>query len=74
MNGFEQLIINYANERLQQFFNKRILIHEQELYEKEALNVDKVNFVDNEDCVGMETNNKLKELIRVVRREGHRPA
>ena len=52
VNSFEQFCINYCNEKLQQFFNKRILKDEQLLYEKEGLNVKKINYVDNQDCIG----------------------
>ncbi|KAI8424586.1 hypothetical protein MSG28_003033, partial [Choristoneura fumiferana] len=34
---FEQFCINYCNEKLQQFFNERILKNEQELYKREGL-------------------------------------
>jgi len=37
VNSFEQFCINYCNEKLQQFFNERILREEQLLYEKEGL-------------------------------------
>lgn len=50
-NSFEQFCINYCNEKLQQFFNERILKEEQELYAKEGLNVKKINYVDNQDCI-----------------------
>lgn len=51
VNSFEQFCINYCNEKLQQFFNQRILKDEQELYKKEGLGVKNVNFVDNQDCI-----------------------
>jgi myosin heavy subunit len=50
-NRFEQLCINFANEKLQQHFNKEIFEMEQEVYLKEGLNVDKVEFVDNQPCL-----------------------
>lgn len=52
MNSFEQFCINYCNEKLQQFFNERILKNEQELYKREGLNVPEIRFVDNQDCIG----------------------
>ena len=52
MNSFEQFCINYCNEKLQQFFNQRILRDEQELYEREGLGVKKISYVDNQDAIG----------------------
>lgn len=52
VNSFEQFCINYCNEKLQQFFNERILKYEQELYARESLNVPKISYVDNQDCIG----------------------
>uniref|UniRef100_A0A1B6GYM3 Unconventional myosin-VI n=1 Tax=Cuerna arida TaxID=1464854 RepID=A0A1B6GYM3_9HEMI len=53
VNSFEQFCINYCNEKLQQFFNERILKDEQELYQREGLAVRKIEFVDNQDCIDL---------------------
>ncbi|XP_062599895.1 unconventional myosin-VI-like isoform X5 [Saccostrea cucullata] len=53
VNSFEQFCINYCNEKLQQFFNERILKEEQVLYEKEGLNVKKITWTDNQDCIDL---------------------
>ncbi|EFO99385.1 CRE-HUM-8 protein [Caenorhabditis remanei] len=53
VNSFEQFCINFCNEKLQNFFNERILKEEQELYEKEALNVRRIEFMDNKDCIDL---------------------
>ncbi|CAJ0961407.1 unnamed protein product, partial [Mesorhabditis belari] len=38
---------------LSNFFNERILKQEQELYEKEGLGVEKITYVDNQDCIDL---------------------
>jgi len=53
VNSFEQFCINYCNEKLQQFFNERILKDEQALYQREALQVPKIEYRDNQDCIDL---------------------
>eukprot|EP01043_Picozoa_sp_COSAG02_P020767 COSAG02_NODE_1032_length_15073_cov_6.097970_5_plen_1742_part_00 len=47
INSFEQLCINYANEKLQQLFNRQVFAVEQALYREEGLKVDDVQYADN---------------------------
>ena len=53
VNSFEQFCINYCNEKLQQFFNERVLKDEQELYVKESIKFKEVEFTDNQDCIDL---------------------
>ncbi|NWU65217.1 MYO6 protein, partial [Pterocles burchelli] len=71
-NSFEQFCINYCNEKLQQFFNERILKEEQELYQKEGLGVNEVRYVDNQDCIDL-IEAKLIGVLDILDEENRLP-
>mmetsp|Transcript_106958 Transcript_106958/g.300800 ORF Transcript_106958/g.300800 Transcript_106958/m.300800 type:complete len:1392 (-) Transcript_106958:85-4260(-) len=60
-NGFEQLCINLANERLQQFFIEEVLQAEQRMYKEECLNISAVKLPDYQPVV-----NSIHEVMGIL--------
>lgn len=52
-NSFEQLCINFTNEKLQEMFNKDTFEEEQETYDMEKIKYEKIHFSDNKTVIEM---------------------
>ncbi|XP_066543583.1 unconventional myosin-X [Amia ocellicauda] len=71
INRFEQFNINYANEKLQEYFNKHIFSLEQLEYNKEGLVWDNINWMDNGECLDLIE--KKLGLLALINEESHFP-
>ena len=52
-NTFEQLCINYVNEKLQQLYNKHVFKEETDLYDREQIDFPPFNFTDNQRVIDL---------------------
>lgn len=71
-NSFEQFCINFANERLQQFFNCYILQSEQELYMIEAILWTPMEIPNNQDLIDL-IDSKPKGILAILDSECKMP-
>jgi len=70
-NNFEQMCINYTNEKLQNHHNNIIFKHEQELYKKEEINWSIIHYKDNRNIIDIFENkmgiiNLLDEECKLI--------
>ncbi|XP_070397713.1 unconventional myosin-IXb isoform X3 [Nothobranchius furzeri] len=71
-NSFEQLCINYANEKLHCYINKHIFELEQEDYLSEGIIWLNIDFIDNSGCIQL-LNNKPVGLFGLLNEESSCP-
>jgi myosin-5 len=71
INGFEQLCINYANEKLQQKFTKDIFCAVQEEYKFEGIDLADITYDDNSDV--LELIESRSGLLAMLNEECVRP-
>ncbi|XP_032818938.2 unconventional myosin-VIIa-like isoform X1 [Petromyzon marinus] len=53
VNRFEQFNINYANEKLQGYFNKHMFSLEEQEYKREGIEWKEIPWMDNKDCLDL---------------------
>uniref|UniRef100_A0A3Q2P762 Myosin IXb n=1 Tax=Fundulus heteroclitus TaxID=8078 RepID=A0A3Q2P762_FUNHE len=71
-NSFEQLCINYANEKQQFYINQNIFKYEQEDYVSEGIIWQNINFTDNSDCIQL-ISGKSEGLFHLLNEESNLP-
>lgn len=71
VNRFEQFNINYANEKLQEYFNKHIFSLEQLEYSREGLLWKDIQWTDNSECLDLIE--KKLGLLALINEESHFP-
>lgn len=62
-NSFDQLCINYTNERFQHYFVDSMLVKERQWYDSQQLDVPFVPFFDNSQIIGIDLEEKLYSNI-----------
>lgn len=53
-NSFEQLCINFLNEKIREFSTNRLITEELDWYRMDGLEVPHIDFLNNQNIVGME--------------------
>ncbi|CAJ0930810.1 unnamed protein product [Ranitomeya imitator] len=71
-NSFEQFCINFANERLQHYFNQHLFQLEQEQYRLEGISWSNINYTDNERCINL-ISKRPTGLIQLLDEESNFP-
>ncbi|KAM4688660.1 unconventional myosin-X [Discoglossus pictus] len=71
VNRFEQFSINYANEKLQEYFNKHIFSLEQLEYSREGLVWQDIDWIDNGECLDLIE--KKLGLLALINEESYFP-
>lgn len=68
-NSFEQLCINWTNEKLQQQFVNYYFKLEQDEYKREGVGIDWVDFKDNQACLDLIETTKPPGIVALLQEE-----
>jgi len=68
-NSFEQLCINFTNERLQQQFNEYVFDREQEIYRAEGLDWTTIHYKDNQHVIDL-IGKKPTGILNILEEQG----
>ncbi|GAB5366355.1 hypothetical protein AAMO2058_001136700 [Amorphochlora amoebiformis] len=68
LNSYEQLCINFTNEKLQQFFNFHTFKQEEKCYREEGISFTKVPYIDNQPVLDL-LEKKQKGILPMVDEE-----
>ncbi|XP_072139827.1 unconventional myosin-X [Mobula birostris] len=71
INRFEQFNINYANEKLQEYFNKHIFSLEQLEYSRDGIIWENIDWIDNGECLDLIE--KKMGILALINEESHFP-
>ncbi|KAM4746861.1 unconventional myosin-IXa isoform 2-T2 [Rhinophrynus dorsalis] len=71
-NSFEQFCINFANERLQHYFNQHLFQLEQEQYRSEGISWNNITYSDNGGCISL-ISKRPTGLIQLLDEESNFP-
>lgn len=52
INSFEQICINFVNERIREFCTHRLIREEADWYKREGMDVPEIEFLDNKNIIG----------------------